>query len=74
MIKLKKLKKYNKIGFNNTANIYSISESSKLGGEYGWISENNLSEINLKIKKNLKQNEITDTIKIGNNYLIIKNK
>ena len=25
------------IGFNNTANIYSISESSKLGGKLGWI-------------------------------------
>ena len=25
------------IGFNNTANIYSISESSKLGGKIGWV-------------------------------------
>ena len=33
------------VGFNNTANIYSISESAKFGGDIGWIDENNLSEI-----------------------------
>ncbi len=59
-------------GFNNTANIYSISESSKLGGDIGWIDENNLSEIIFKNIKDLKQNEITDVIKIGNNYLLLK--
>ena len=59
-------------GFNNTANIYSISESSKLGGDIGWIDENNLSEIIFKNIKDLKQNEITDIIKIGNNYLLLK--
>lgn len=59
-------------GFNNTANIYSISESSKLGGDIGWIDENNLSIIIFENIKNLKQNEITDTINIGNNYLILK--
>ena len=32
------------IGFNNTANIYSISDSAKFGGKIGWISQNNLSE------------------------------
>ena len=41
----------NEIGFNNTANIYSISESSKFGGNIGWIDENNLSKIiNQKLK------------------------
>ncbi len=60
------------IGFNNTANIYSISESAKMGGDIGWINENNLSEkIFTKIKK-LKENEITDIIQIGNNYLFLK--
>ena len=33
------------IGFNNTANIYSISESSKLGGKLGWINKNSLSKM-----------------------------
>jgi len=33
------------IGFENTANIFSISNSSKFGGEIGWINENQLSKI-----------------------------
>ena len=60
------------IGFKNSANIFSISESANLGGQIGWISENSLSE---KISKNLSntnEGEITDVIKIGNNYLILK--
>ena len=60
------------IGFENTANIYSISESSKMGGDIGWINENNLSELISKNIKNLKQNEITKPIQIGNNFLILK--
>ncbi len=60
------------IGFNNSANIYSISESSNLGGKIGWISENNLSDaISIKIKK-INEGEFTDVIQIGNNYLILK--
>ena len=60
------------IGFNNSANIYSISESSNLGGKIGWISENNLSDvISTKLKK-IDEKEFTDVIQIGNNYLILK--
>ena len=44
----KKLKDINEsireIGFNNTANIYSISDSSKFGGKIGWIDEKKLSK------------------------------
>ncbi len=60
------------IGFNNTANIFSLSESSKMGGNIGWVSENNLSNIILNKIKNINENEMTDIILIGNNYLIIK--
>ena len=60
------------IGFNNTANIYSISDSSKLGGKLGWVSENNLSEVIFKKLKNIKEGEITDLIQIRNNYMILK--
>jgi len=60
------------IGFNNSANIYSISESSNLGGKIGWISENNLSDvISIKLKR-IDEGEFTDVIQIGNNYLILK--
>ncbi len=59
-------------GFENTANLYSISDSSKVGGKIGWIKKNNLSsEINQKLG-NLKKNSYSETIKIGNNYLILK--
>lgn len=60
------------IGFNNSANIYSISESSKLGGKIGWVSENSLSDIIINKLNNLKVGEYTDLIKIGNNYMILQ--
>ena len=60
------------IGFDNTANIYSISESSKFGGKIGWVNEANLSKIIIKKLKNLKKDEITKPIQIGNNYLMLK--
>ena len=59
-------------GFENTANLYSISDSSKVGGKIGWIKKNNLSsEINRELN-NLEINNYTDPIKIGNNYLILQ--
>ena len=60
------------IGFNNTANIYSISESSKLGGKLGWIDENNLSELIFKELKMINEGEFTNVINIRNNYMILK--
>ena len=60
------------IGFNNTANIYSISDSSKFGGKVGWINENSLSKIILQNLVKLNKGEISDIIQIGNNYLLIK--
>ncbi len=62
----------NEIGFNNTANIYSISETAKFGGDVGWINENNLSEILLTNLKKISIGEHTDPIKIGNNLIILK--
>ena len=62
----------NDIGFKNTANIYSISQSSKFGGDLGWVGESSLSKkISEKIF-NLKKGELSDPINIGNNYLILK--
>ena len=60
------------IGFNNTANIYSISDSSKLGGKLGWINENNLSELISSKLKDINDGEYTKPILIGNDYLILK--
>ena len=61
-----------KIGFNNTANIYSISKSSNKGGKIGWINENSLSPVILKKIKNLKKNEITKPVKLSSGFLILK--
>ncbi len=60
------------IGFENSANLYSISSSSKNGGLIGWINELQISE---KIRKKitlLKINETTKPIKIKGGYLILK--
>ena len=59
-------------GFENTANLYSISDSSKVGGRIGWVKKNSLSfEINRELE-NLEINSFSSPIKIGNNYLILK--
>ena len=60
------------IGFNNTANIFSITDSAKLGGKIGWVEESNLSKsISDKIA-NLQEGQYTEAIQIGNNYIILK--
>ena len=59
-------------GFENTANLYSIADSSKAGGKIGWVKKNNLSlEINRELE-DLKINSHSNPIKIDNNYLILK--
>ena len=60
------------IGFNNTANIFSISDSAKLGGKLGWVNENSLSDIVYKKLQKIKEGENTDVIRINSNFLIIK--
>ena len=40
-----------KNGFENTANLYSISESSKVGGKIGWVKKNSLSDIIIETQK-----------------------
>ena len=70
---IEKIKKsIEQVGFKNTASLYSVSNSSKLGGDIGWINESSLST---KISKELNNIEIGDFIKpinIGKNYLILK--
>ncbi len=59
-------------GFENTANLYSISDSSKVGGKLGWIKKNALSnEIGNKLK-NLKENDHSSPLEINNNFFIFK--
>ena len=72
-LKVKKIfQSIEEIGFDNTANILSVSETSKLGGRIGWVSEPNLSEIILNNLKKINIGEYTNIIKVGNNFLILK--
>jgi peptidyl-prolyl cis-trans isomerase SurA len=60
------------IGFNNTANIYSISDSSKFGGKIGWIEEQKLSTKILEQFKSLETGQYTSPIQVGSSFLILK--
>ena len=59
-------------GFKNSANIFSISDSSKFGGQIGWITETQLNENMLKKVKSLKVDQITKPIQTSGGYLILK--
>lgn len=61
-------------GFSIAANIYSIADSSKFGGDIGWIEEKNLSKKIIKDIQELKVGEISKPIKIPNGFLILKVK
>ena len=60
------------IGFDNTANIYSIAESAKLGGKLGWINESSLSKKILENLNSVNEKNQTEIIKFGKNFLILK--
>ena len=59
-------------GFENTANIFSISSTSKNGGLIGWVNELQISENLKKHIIKLKIGQISNPIKISGGYLIIK--
>ena len=68
------IKSINEIGFKNSASIYGISDSSKIGGDIGWISK---SSLNNRIRKQidvLKVGEISKPIILSNGILILKLK
>ena len=60
------------IGFENTANIYSVSESSKFGGKLGWVNEESLTKKVLEGINGLKIGEQTAVIDMGSSYVILK--
>ena len=65
-------KNINISGFKNSANLFSISDSSKFGGQIGWITETQLNENMLKEVKSLKVDQITKPIQTSGGYLILK--
>jgi len=62
----------NEIGFENSANIFSIADSSKFGGKIGWVNESGLSDKISEKLTNKNVGDITEPIQIGNSYLILK--
>ena len=72
-IKISKIRSsIDEIGFNNTANIFSISESANFGGKIGWVAETNLSKLIAVELKKIVAGQYTNTIQVGNNFLILK--
>ena len=61
-----------KTGFKNSANIFSLTDTSKFGGEIGWVNQTHLNEALLKEIELLKIDEITKPIQTSSGYLIIK--
>ncbi len=58
--------------FKTAVSKYSISSSSNIGGELGWIKETMLSNDLNKILSKMKKNQITKPIKYPNGYLLLK--
>lgn len=59
------------VGFESTVSIYSISETSKVGGKIGWVSQNQISEDLYQNIKNMNKGDITEPIKTLNGYMIL---
>jgi len=76
-IELSKIKKsINDIGFENTANIFSVSSSSKFGGKIGWVNKNQLSKTIIDTIQKLDLGTYSDPINVptGKLILMIKDK
>lgn len=59
-------------GFENTALIYSVSDSSRKGGDLGWVNSNAISPKILKKLSLLNVNDHTDPIIVPGGFLILK--
>lgn len=62
----------NERGFENAANIYSSSNTSKYGGSIGWLKKTQLSNLIYNQIKTLDNSELSLPLQVGNGYLIIK--
>ena len=70
---LKRLtKSIDEVGFKNTASIYSLSNSAKLGGDIGWIDETSLSREIIKKLNNIGIGDFIGPITVGSNLLLLK--
>ena len=65
------LKSIENVGFGATANIFSKSDTAKIGGKLGWVKETSLSKEILENIINLEKGQISKPIKINENFLIL---
>ena len=71
--KYKRILQYIKLNnFKAAASRFSISNTSKSGGEIGWVKETLLSQNLISLLENTKKFEITKPIKYPNGYLLLK--
>ena len=68
------IKSINEIGFENSASIYSFSDTAKVGGNIGWINENSLNDKIKKKIKSLKIGGVSKPIILPNGILILQIK
>ena len=61
-----------KVGFKETVSLYSISDSAKLGGEIGWVNENQISEKIKQIIMDLDQNELSEPFVTAGGIIILR--
>ena len=72
-LKKKEISKYiEQFGFKIAANKFSKSDTSKYGGEIGWIKSTSLSKKIINIISIMKIGEITEPIQTPNGYLFLK--
>ena len=64
-------KSISNIGFDNTANIFSISNTAKFGGKVGWVNETQLSKNILDKIEDLENFETSEPIQTANGILIL---
>jgi len=72
LIYLEILESIKNVGFAATANIFSVSSTSKIGGKVGWIKDTSLSKKIFNNVIKLKKGQISRPIKINENFLILK--
>ena len=60
------------VGFNNAANLYSVSDSAKFGGKIGWVEEKKLSKKIIEELRTLDAGQYTNPLQTGGLFLILK--
>ena len=65
-------KSINEIGFEETARIYSLSDSKKSGGNLGWIYKNQLSQEIIDELRDVNIGDFTKPIITSGGFLILK--